>query len=234
MKMKIGLIGDSLTEGRPGVSFVNILIEKYPGMTFINLGKPGESVKSLHTRLSKIKLESNYDLTFLWIGVNDVYSKLLKAQAQPVAEDHREFSDYFSKVLDIVIRSSKHVVVVSPAIVGENIKNPSNCELRDLSSIIENISNQYPNVSFLDMQFVFEKRLANVHSSDYISTSVMTVLKDVFFYKNPARIERLSNKRGLHLTLDGIHLNNNGALIVAEEYASMMDQLLFNSDGTIQ
>lgn len=146
--MKIGLIGDSLTEGRPGVSFVNILEQKYSSITFVNLGKPGESVKSLHTRLSKTKLDSNYDLTFLWIGVNDVYLKLLKVQAQPVAEDHREFSDYFSKVLDMLIPSSEHVVVVSPAIVGENIKNPSNCELRDLSSIIETISNQYPNVNF--------------------------------------------------------------------------------------
>lgn len=62
----------------------------------------------------------------------------------------------------------------------------------------------------------------------------MTVMKDVFFYKNPARIDRLSSKRGLHLTLDGIHLNSNGALSVAEEYASMIDQLLFDSSGTKQ
>ncbi|MGX5599058.1 TetR family transcriptional regulator C-terminal domain-containing protein [Bacillus cereus] len=56
MKMQIGLIGDSLTEGRSGVSFVNILKRKYPSITFLNLGKPGETVKSLHTRLSKIEL----------------------------------------------------------------------------------------------------------------------------------------------------------------------------------
>lgn len=232
--MKIGLIGDSLTEGRPGVSFVNILKQKYPSYTLLNFGKPGETVKSLHTRLSRTKLDSNFDLIFLWIGANDVYSKLLKVQAQPIVEDHREFSDYFSKILNMVIPFSKYVVVVSPAIVGENLKNQSNYELKDLSSIIENISNQYLNVSFLDIQSVFEKRLANVHSSDYISTSVMTVMKDVFFYKNPIRIDRLSSKRGLHLTLDGVHLNSNGALCVADEYASMIDQLLFNSNGTIQ
>ena len=28
--MKIALIGDSLTEGRPGVSFANILKERFP------------------------------------------------------------------------------------------------------------------------------------------------------------------------------------------------------------
>ncbi|SCN36383.1 Uncharacterized protein BC88300_02136 [Bacillus cytotoxicus] len=216
------------------MSFVNIVKRKYPNIKFLNFGKPGETVKSLHTRLSKTKLESNFVLIFLWIGTNDVYSKLLKVQAQPIVEDHREFNDYFSKMLNMVIPFSKYVVVVSPAIVGENLNNQPNCELRDLSSVIENISKQYSNVSFLDIQSVFEERLANVHSSDYISTSVMTVMKDVLFYRNPVRIDRLSRKRGLHLTLDGIHLNSEGALCVAEKYALMIDQLLFAKSSTIQ
>ncbi|MDR4886002.1 hypothetical protein RGU12_00390 [Fredinandcohnia sp. QZ13] len=35
--MKIGLIGDSLTEGRPGVSFVNILKENHQKLHMIIL-----------------------------------------------------------------------------------------------------------------------------------------------------------------------------------------------------
>ncbi|WP_246521645.1 MULTISPECIES: hypothetical protein [Ornithinibacillus] len=37
--MKVGLIGDSLTEGRPGVSFITILEGKHPSISFANLGK---------------------------------------------------------------------------------------------------------------------------------------------------------------------------------------------------
>src|SRR5690625_3812074 len=124
--MKIGLIGDSLTEGRPGVSFINILKDKYPDITLDNLGKPGESVKSLLTRLTKTTLDPDYDLSILWIGVNDVYSKLLKVQAQPIASDHGEFQDLFTKVLEVVIASSKQVVAVSPAIVGEDMQSAPN------------------------------------------------------------------------------------------------------------
>lgn len=51
--MKIACIGDSLTEGRPGVLFFKKLIAKHPHIKFDNLGKPGETVKSLHTRLEK-------------------------------------------------------------------------------------------------------------------------------------------------------------------------------------
>lgn len=228
--MKVGLIGDSLTDGRPGVSFSNLLKEKYPSITFINLGKSGETIKSLHTRLTKTTLDTDYDLSFLWIGVNDVYSKMLKVQAQPVAKDHEEFKEYFTKVLEMVLTSSKHVVTVSPAVVGENTTNDANKELRQLSTIMQSISSNHPNTNFLNLQNVFEQHLANVRSSEYVGTSVMSVMKDVLFYKNPTRINQLSKKRGLHLTLDGIHLNSSGAAIVADEYATLIDQLLYEKD----
>lgn len=230
--MKIGLIGDSLTEGRPGVSFVDILKEKYPSISFDNLGKPGETVKSLHARLTKTKLETNYDLIFLWIGVNDVYSKLLKVQAQPVAKDPEEFREYYSKALDMVIASTKQVVTVSPALVGETSQNEN--EIKNLTTIIESLSRDHPNVSFLDLHSVFAKHLSNITSSDYLSINVMRVMMDVLFYKNPVSIDRLSKKRGLHLTLDGIHLNSTGAALVADKYSTMIDQLLFNDDKSIQ
>ncbi|MFJ7734683.1 SGNH/GDSL hydrolase family protein [Lysinibacillus sp. NPDC097231] len=223
--MKIACIGDSLTEGRPGVSFFKLLTTKHQHIEFDNLGKPGETVKSLHIRLEKSKLDSYYDLIFLWIGVNDVYSKLLKVQAQPVTKNHLEFKANYLNVLEMILGSAKHIVLVSPAIVGEEMENAPNVELKDLSSIIQSISSKYANVSFLNMQEVFENHLENVNSSDYLNTNVMRVMKDVLFYKNPLRINRLSQKRGLHLTLDGIHLNSKGAAIVAEEYTAVIEQL---------
>src|SRR4051812_34743749 len=114
--MKIALIGDSLTEGRPGVSFATILKEKFPMDSFVNLGKPGETVKSLYNRLTKAGLDDDFDVAFLWIGTNDVYSKLLKVQAQPVVEGLEEFKEVYQQVVDIVISSSKKVVAVSPAL----------------------------------------------------------------------------------------------------------------------
>ncbi|MBH0171583.1 SGNH/GDSL hydrolase family protein [Fictibacillus sp. 18YEL24] len=224
--MRIGLIGDSLTEGRPGVSFFKLLQKQYPRMTFVNLGKPGESVKSLHSRLTKKKLEA-FDLAFLWIGVNDVYSKLLSVQAQPVAEDHEEFKAYYQKNLECVLSSSKVVITVTPAIVGEDLNNVSNQEIKQLNTLITSIAHKHTNVSILNLHTVFENHLSSIKSSDYISTKVLTVMKDVLFYKKTSRIDQLSKKRGLHLTLDGIHLNSKGAQIVADEYAAIIDQHQF-------
>lgn len=223
--MKIACIGDSLTEGRPGVSFFKLLTTKHRHIEFNNLGKPGETVKSLHSRLEKSKLATYYDLSFLWIGVNDVYAKLLKVQAQPVTKDHQEFKDYYVNCLEMILASSKHVVLVTPALIGETTKNAPNKELKELSSIIQSISSKYANVSFLNIQAVFEHHLEQINSSDYMNTNVMRVMKDVLFYKNPLRIDRLSKKRGLHLTLDGVHLNSKGAELVMEEYTAVIERL---------
>jgi len=224
--VKVALIGDSLTEGRPGVSFPNMLKEMFPNITFVNLGKPGESVKSLYTRLKKEPLEMDYELSFLWIGVNDVYSKLLKVQAQPVVKDHDEFKDYYEKVLELIIESSKKVIAVTPALVGENTNNATNNEIKELNGLIQSISSKYEKVSFLNLQSIFFDYLSKVSSSDYINTKVMRVMMDVLLYKKVLKIDKVAKKRGLHLTLDGIHLNSVGAQIVAESYATEITDII--------
>ncbi len=232
--MKIALIGDSLTEGRPGVSFVKILKEMFPKVTFVNHGKAGESIKSLYNRLEKTRLADEYDLAFLWIGVNDVYSKLLKVQAQPIAENHDEFKDNYEKALGMVLESSKRIVAVTPALVGENMNNGSNKEINELNELIQSITHHYENVSFLNMRSIFLNHLSEKVISEYISTKVMRVMMDVLFYKSPKRINHLSRKRGLHYTLDGVHFNSAGAQMVAEIYAAEIDRLISISDWNTQ
>lgn len=220
--MKIACIGDSLTEGRPGVSFFNILKKKYPDIKFVNLGKAGETVKSLHTRLSKNKLDQDYDLTFLWIGVNDIYSKLLKVQAQPITRNSEEFREFYENVLELVMQSSEKIVLVSPALIGENI-NSSNRGVLNLSMIIKEISLEHKNTTFIDLHEAFTERLENLRTTDYLGTSVGRLVKDVFFYRSPKRVDRLAEERGLHLTLDGIHLNSKGANIVVDKYSQIIE-----------
>ena len=232
--MKIGLIGDSLTEGRPGVSFYKILKGKYPNEIFINLGKPGETVKSLYNRLSKTTLDTDFDLIFLWIGVNDVYSKLLKVQAQPVSNNREEFEDYYKRIIEWIKAYSKKVIVVTPALVGEKMDSPSNMEIKELAKMVDSIASSYMDISVLDMQQIFSKHLANLECSDYISTNVMTIMKDALFVKKIPRIDKLSKERGLYCTLDGVHMNSKGAEIVADAYGSVIDLIVSNQTIAIK
>ncbi|AZB42309.1 SGNH/GDSL hydrolase family protein [Bacillus sp. FJAT-42376] len=220
--MHIALIGDSLTEGRPGIPFARLLKEQFPGFRFDNLGKGGDTVLSLYSRLSKKKLPAHYDLAFLWIGVNDVYTKMLNAQAQVPAKDEKEFEEVYKKCVEIILGSSKQIILVTPALIGEDTESHANKQLRTLSSIILSLADKQPNLLGLDLHTIFKHHLAQKTSSDYISVKVTRIMADALFHRKPSRIDKLSRERGLHLTLDGVHLNSLGAQITAGEYAELI------------
>lgn len=150
---------------------------------------------------------------------------MLSVQAQPVAENHDEFKAYYEKVLELVVESSKKVVVVGPALVGEMTDSASNNELKELNVLIESITRKYANVRFLNLQSVFLRYLSKLNCSNYIKTKVIRMMVEALFYKNPSKVDKQSKERGLHLTLDGIHLNSTGANMVAEHYAAEISKL---------
>ena len=70
--MRIAFLGDSLTEGRPGESFLARLRVLLPGDELLNHGRAGDTVPALLARLEHTALEP-VDLDVLWIGVNDAF-----------------------------------------------------------------------------------------------------------------------------------------------------------------
>ena len=71
--MRIACYGDSLTEGAPGVAYVDLLQKALPEHTIVNCGKGGATVRSLYQRLAIRKSLEYVDLAFVWIGVNDTF-----------------------------------------------------------------------------------------------------------------------------------------------------------------
>ncbi len=218
-EMKIGLYGDSLTEGRPGISFYNILNEEFPNDTLYNLGKPGETVISLTNRVSSQIPKNHFDISFLWIGVNDIYTKLLKVKANPITSNEVEFQEHYKLLLEKIMSHSNIVVAVSPTIVGENINSEWNKQIRVLGNTIFTLSKQYENVLYLDLYIEFASLLENNNPSEYIATNPIKIMWEALFLKKQEKIDLVSQKRDLYLTLDGVHLNSKGAALVANQYA---------------
>jgi hypothetical protein len=107
--MRIVLAGDSLTRGRPGSSFVDILSQKLPGHTLVNLGEGNDTVVSLYRRLSRRRWGEPFDIAFLWVGVNDIVGgspwtfRVVSALARkPRAKSLDEFRWYYQAVLDLL------------------------------------------------------------------------------------------------------------------------------------
>ena len=70
--MRIAFLGDSLTEGRPGESFLARLEAMLTGDRLLNHGRAGDTIPGLLARLEAGVL-GPADLAVVWIGTNDAF-----------------------------------------------------------------------------------------------------------------------------------------------------------------
>ena len=68
--MRIAFLGDSLTEGRPGESFLDRLRPRLPDDVLQNHGRAGDTIPGLLARLDAGELGAA-ELAVVWIGTND-------------------------------------------------------------------------------------------------------------------------------------------------------------------
>ncbi len=227
--MRIGFFGDSLTSGVPGSSYVALLREQFPNYTLLNFGKPNDTVVSLHRRISTMRFEEPLDLAFLWIGVNDVpqtdgwlYHAFHTLLAQRRARDMDEFRACFRAMLQRLCDLAGRVFVAPPALKGEDLDNPWNRRLANLAGLIKEVTAECDRAEFLDLRAAFARELPKRSGAEYVSRNPFRVLLDALTLRADGQIDAKSTKRGLFLTLDGIHLNSAGAKLVAEEFAAVI------------
>jgi lysophospholipase L1-like esterase len=241
--MRIAFIGDSLTAGRPGSAYFEILRERLPEHELVNLGRGNDTVASLHRRIGGLHrrigglhrrigglhLDAEkghpFDLAFLWVGVNDVVEnpqwlvRLANALiGQPRARDLDEFRAYYRKTLDLLCRCAQHVIAVPPVLKGEDLGNPWNRDIEVLARVIEELTAGYEQVDYLALRAVFVQALAGKPISSYAPGHVRHLVMDILFRRRRSGSNPESAKLGLHLTIDGVHLNSAGAALVAEAF----------------
>lgn len=70
--MRIAFYGDSLTEGRPGFGYLPLLARRLPRHELVNRGRAGDTTIDLLARLRRDGLDQA-DLAVVWIGANDAF-----------------------------------------------------------------------------------------------------------------------------------------------------------------
>lgn len=223
--MRIAFVGDSLTSGIPGVSYLEILREKLDEDTLINLGRVNDTVVSLYHRVSNLYFDGTFDLTFLWVGVNDVqreYVWLLRIVdallRQPPARSVKEFWTYYRATLRLLSRHTHRLIAVSPLLQGEDLNSRANRELGILAGVIEDLASHRQQTEYLDLRTIFRQKLDGQPISHYRPKSVLHSVVDAMLLRTREQVDRKSAQRGLHFTLDGVHLNSAGAEIVADAF----------------
>jgi len=223
--MKIAFFGDSLTEGIPGVPFFPILQDRLPEHELYNYGKGGDTVLSLYRRMKRLKTPASPDISFLWVGTNDVLVDI--APAYPVVKtlinqqwsrSENEFAEYYKAALEFLQERSAKIFTVSPLLIGEDPENDWNRRLGRIGRLISGLSADFDTVEYIDLQALFFPRLTGVDVSDYLPESLARSGLDAIGLRDPEQVDERSAQRGLHFTLDGVHLNSKGAGLVAEVF----------------
>lgn len=193
-KKKIIFFGDSITASavKPGGFIVKMdsMLQKKNLQNDYELtgtGLSGNKVYDLYLRLEDDVLNKSPDVVVIFIGVNDVWHKRLTG----TGTDADKFERFYNAVLKKLSDKNIKVILCTPAVIGEktDTSNELDGDLNKYCNIVRNLAAKN-NLPLIDLRKIFiEYNLKN----------------------NPE-----NNNKGI-LTTDGVHLNNKGNQLVADE-----------------
>ena len=213
---KVVFLGDSITQNAVINSdkfkgFISLLGENVDQNTeLIGKGIGGDKVSDLLTRYRDDVIKLNPDMVFIYIGINDVWHKY----DYGTGTDIDLYENGLRQIITDLKENGVKVILCTPTVIGENkgeftlvnqFKNIEtmeimNNDLDDYSDIIRKLSREF-DTKLLDLRKIFMQ---------YISEN------------NP------ENKSKGVLTTDGVHLNNFGSKLIANEMIKYIDLSLIH------
>jgi len=202
---KVVFLGDSITQNAVINSdkfkgFISLLGENVGQNTeLIGKGIGGDKVSDLLTRYRDDVIKLNPDMVFIYIGINDVWHKY----DYGTGTDIDLYENGLRQIIADLKENGVEVILCTPTVIGENkgeftlvnqfkdieTMEIMNNDLDDYSDVIRKLSREF-DTKLLDLRKIFMQ---------YISEN------------NP------ENKSKGVLTTDGVHLNNLGSKLIANE-----------------
>ncbi|MFB0947022.1 MAG: lysophospholipase L1-like esterase [Spirosomataceae bacterium] len=200
--LKVVLFGDSITQAgvRPG-GYITMMQEmlgkagKSTDYELIGEGIGGNKIYDLYLRAEEDVLAQNPDVVIIWVGVNDVWHKM----SYGTGTDADKFEKFYRSLIKRFQDKGIKVIICTPATIGEktDFSNQQDGDLNQYSNIIRTISKTM-NTDLLDLREIF-----------------LSYNRE----NNPENLDR-----GI-LTVDRVHLNENGNKLVAERMLAALAKL---------
>ncbi|MDG2402195.1 MAG: SGNH/GDSL hydrolase family protein [Amylibacter sp.] len=225
-KKIIACIGDSLTHGNYGHSWVDYLREEFPNEIFLNEGINGNTAWQVLQRLNPI-LECKPDLIILMIGTNDALGSFnidsgLRYKNNYNLPDVPSFEKYREHLLEIIDRiglSPKIALCTLPPI-GEKKDSLINQHVKKFNDYIEVVADE-KNLNLLP---VSDSLWLDINSRTYPLKSdynpkeiaiIRRICSGLFHhYLFKMSWNDIAKSKGQWVLFDQIHLNERGAKIV--------------------
>jgi len=186
---RIIFFGDSITQaGVKPNGFITQLENKLksPDYELIGAGIGGNKVYDLYLRIEEDVLQKNPDVVVIYVGINDVWHK----QSKGTGTDYDKFIQFYQKIISKITDGGSKVILCTPSLIGEKKsgENELDADLDKFADAIRELAKKN-NLPLCDLRTLF---------TDY---------------------EKTHNKSNLDkniLTTDGVHLNDLGNKLVAD------------------
>ncbi|MDD7268048.1 MAG: SGNH/GDSL hydrolase family protein [Lachnospiraceae bacterium] len=225
--MKILCIGDSLTYGNVGYSYVSFLSKN---IVTINKGLNGDTLWGVSNRLEKIfKNHGNdFDFVILGIGTNDTllpylkkvdfYWKLqmsIRCKIKKCIEDDLEFLSRFETLMNVIISNGKKAIIIGMPYINLN-EFPNDIIIRRNQKIMllcEKYGFDFIDIYKLQMDTLPKERKAYSWKWSFLTRITDAMVMTLF----PKSKEWFASMRGLNQTVDGAHFSSTTAKLLAQE-----------------
>jgi lysophospholipase L1-like esterase len=202
--VRIAFLGDSLTEGWPGASYFRLLRPRLDDHELLNLGRAGDSVVDLLARLQHTGLEP-VDLAFVWIGTNDAamgeWTSWSYEAFEPVS-----WATTLDHIAAVYARLLAFVLARAPDVV---------C---------------VPPVVADELDDAWARRVADI--AELVGAAVAVEPGASLLDLAPAFARaRVAADLSVHYTIDGVHLSEAGAVVVADAFATAVEDRAAESPG---
>jgi len=221
--------GDSITKGRPGVTYLKYVKNKDQ---YINFGLGSDTLIGMTERIVHTLKKPEYksaDTLIIGIGANDVllpylksYSRswtkvtaaiLLRGSVPCRDEDH--FRSGYEKLLRMLKEEGKRIIVFGIPFF-ETTENDLDRKAKRYNEIISAVCSEF-SVPFVDIaayQREIKKKQNNTGLCFFSKDSLRVLLLAILTTTLPFA-DWVSKKRGLAVSVDGVHMNTVSARLLA-------------------
>ncbi len=238
--VKLLVVGDSLAGGPPHLCFPTLLRRLLPSWELTVSARGGDTLTGAGNRLARLLPVSGPDVVLLEAGANDLLlpylegrgglwkilvGRLVSRGSIPAARPEA-FRSLLERVVRTAMRSAVSVILATIPCLGEDLRSPLNTRREEYNRIIAETA-MAAGARLADLAEPFERELGGLESaSSYLLESFSDALLDPFRSLTTRAAFQLSGRRGLILTLDGVHPNPRGARLLAEAAAAAFPQQL--------
>ena len=237
--------GDSLTAGNFGESYVARIAAAFdhgdarPTRHLVNAGRDADTLRALLARIDQPLHQHQPDWVILAIGLNDVWLSWLADHSliwkvwlwvrrirlgQTPTTDLDQFAALYRTLIDKAANQAQaRVLACTTSCCGERLSSPLNHRLARLNGVVKGVAADR-GVPVADVWQAFMEELAPLtQPSAYLPGEWL------FSQMDRSRLattppDEISQRRRLHLTIDGIHLNSRGADLWANAILAALAQ----------